>query len=127
MNGFAILVLTLMISTIGAAFADSICNNAPCEEQMNVTLPGEFNITLDSNPTTGFSWWTQFDPQYLDLVNETFAANNSRPGMTGVGGQDVFTFEARKAGDTHVTMLLLRPWVNGTIAESKIIPVNITA
>jgi len=127
MNRFAILILALMISTIGVAFADSICNNAPCEPQINVTIPEDFNITLESNPTTGFSWWTQFDPQYMSLVNETFDANNTSPGMTGAPGQQVFTFEAKKAGDTHVTLLLLRPWVNGTIAESKIIPVNISA
>jgi inhibitor of cysteine peptidase len=127
MNRPAILILALMISAIGIAFADSVCDNAPCEPQINVTLPGSFNITLPSNPTTGFSWWTQFDPQYMSLVNDTFAANTTSPGMTGVPGTQVFTFEARKAGDTHVTLLLLRPWVNGTIDESRIVPVKITA
>jgi len=45
--------------------------------------------------------------------------------MVGVPGKENFTFNTKKTGTTEVTMLLLQPWVNGTIGDRKIFPVNI--
>jgi hypothetical protein len=38
---------------------------------------------------------------------------------------EIFTFNAKRAGNTEVNMLLLRPWVNGTIVDSKLFQINI--
>jgi predicted secreted protein len=77
------------------------------------------------SPSTGFEWWTKFDPNYLNLINSTFVSGNEMSGMVGVPGKEMFTFNAISAGNTNVIMLLLRPWENGTIAERKIFPINI--
>jgi len=126
MNRYAILALAVVLSTIASVSANGICDNAPCEAQINVSLDNEFNISLDSNPgSTGFDWWTNFDTSYLSLVNSTFARGNASSGMVGQPGKRIFTFNAIKPGNTELIMLLLRPWVNGTIAERKIFPVSI--
>jgi predicted secreted protein len=126
MNRLSVLMLALPLSAIGVAFANSVCDTAPCEPQINVSLQDKFNITLDSNPSTGYSWWTNFDTRYLSLENETLIPGQAAAGMTGVPGKQVFTFAPKEAGDTYVTMLLLQPWANSTIAERKIVPVTIT-
>ncbi|VVB69604.1 Chagasin family peptidase inhibitor I42 [uncultured archaeon] len=85
-----------------------------------------FNISLVSNPSTGFGWWSQFETEYLSLVDSTYIPGNQEAGMVGVPGKEVFTFNAKKAGETYVIMLYLQPWENGTIGQRQIFPVNIS-
>ena len=120
---YGILALAAALSMIVLVSANGICDTAMCETQINHSL--FINISLDSNPSTGFDWWTNFDTSYLRLVNSTFVSGNAASGMVGQPGKRIFTFKAIKPGDTEVIMLLLRPWVNGTIAELKIFPVRI--
>ena len=94
---------------------------------VNATLGKNFTISFaSSSPATGFQWWTNFDPSYVSLVNESFIQNSASPGMVGVPGMESFTFTAKKVGETDVTMLALQPWENGTIGQRKIFPVTIT-
>jgi len=125
MNQSAILALVIVISSVLIVSGTNICSNSPCEPQINASIGKEFTISLESNPSTGFEWWTKFDPDYLSLLNSTFVSGNERSGLVGVPGKDVFTFNARSAGNTEVIMLLLRPWENGTVGERKIFPINI--
>ncbi len=111
---------------IAAASASSICDNAPCEAAINVSVGEDFTIPLESNTgSTGYNWWTQFDTEYLDLVSSSVKAPESSTGMVGVPGEQLFTFHAKKAGNTDVIMLLLQPWENGSIGTREIFPVNI--
>jgi predicted secreted protein len=119
--------LAAVLITVAAISVGSICDNAPCEDAINVSAGWNFTIELPSNAgSTGFAWWTQFDTEYLSLVNSSEQPGNAKPGMVGVPGKRLFVFSAKKAGSTDVIMLLLRPWENGTIEETKIFPVNIS-
>jgi inhibitor of cysteine peptidase len=123
---YAISALALPFVMIALAFGSSVCDNAPCEPMINASVGEDFTISVRSNPSTGFSWWTQFDPQYVSLVGFSFNAGNASPGMVGVPGTEAFTFRAEAAGETDVYLLLLQPWANGSIAERQIFPVTIT-
>jgi predicted secreted protein len=125
MNQSTILALAIAFLSIAIVSGTNICDNAPCEPQINASLGKEFAISLESNPSTGFEWWTKFDPNYLSLLNSTFISGNEKSGMVGVPGKQMFSFNAKSAGNTEVIMLLLRPWENGAIAERKIFPINI--
>ena len=127
MNKYAILSLALAFSLTGIVFAASVCDNAPCEKMVNASLGNNFTISFASvSPSTGFQWWTNFDPNYLSLVNESYVQNSAAPGMVGVPGMESFTFAPKKVGETDITMLALQPWENGTIGQRKIFPVTIT-
>jgi predicted secreted protein len=125
MNQYAILVLAIVFSSVLIVSGTNICDNALCEPQINASVGKEFAITLESNPSTGFEWWTKFDPKYLTLLNSTSFSGNGKSGLVGVPGWEMFSFNAKSAGNTEVIMLLLRPWENGTIAARKIFPINI--
>ena len=116
MSQSAILALAIVFSSVLIVSGTNICDKAPCEPQINASVAKEFTISLESDPSTGFEWWTKFDPNYLTLLNSTF-----------INGKKSFTFNARSAGNTEVTMLLLEPWQNGAIAERKIFPIIITS
>lgn len=125
MNKYTILSLALAFSLTGIVFA-SVCDTAPCEKMVNATLGKDFTISIESvSPTTGFQWWTNFDPNYLSLINESFVQNKAAPGMVGVPGMEYLTFTPKKEGETEVTMLSLQPWENGTIGQRMIFPVSI--
>jgi predicted secreted protein len=126
MNKPVTLVLAMVFSLVALVSANSICDSAPCENSINVSVGKDFTISLNANPgSTGFDWWTNFDTHYLSLVNSTFIPGNAGSRMVGVSGAEIFTFNTKRAGNTEVNMLLLRPWVNGTIAESKLFQINI--
>jgi inhibitor of cysteine peptidase len=127
MNRFLSIVLAAAFFSIAAVSASSICDNAPCEKPINVSQGENFNISLESNPgSTGFEWWSQFETEYLSLVDSAFVPGDQGAGMVGAPGKQLFTFNAKKAGETDVIMLYLRPWENGTIDQRKIFPVNIS-
>ena len=111
MNQSTILLLAIAFLSIAIVSGTNICDNALCEPQINASLEEEFTLPLESNPSTGFEWWTKFDPNYLILSNSTI-----------IGGKKLFTFNTRSAGDTEVIMLLPRPLENDTIAEQQDLP-----
>ena len=88
MNQSAILALAIAFSSVVVS-GINICDNTPCEPQINASLGKESTIFLESNSLTGFEWWTKFDPNYLNLINSTFVNGNEMSGMVGVPGKQV--------------------------------------
>lgn len=69
----------------------------------------EFDVTLDSNPTTGYQWHvTSIDETIVRLVNDEYVPPESA--LVGAGGKQVFTFEALKEGTTSIELEYARPW-----------------
>ena len=71
------------------------------------------NISLDSNPTTGYSWtWiNKSDCTVLSCESETYKSNNTGGGMmVGVGGVQTFVFQGTAAGSYSVVMRYSRQW-----------------
>ena len=83
---------------------------------------GTFTISLESNPTTGYSWQAEFDSESLELVSEDFASDST---LIGAGGIQTFEFLALKEGQIEVTMVYKRPWENESI-DTKVFPVKVT-
>jgi inhibitor of cysteine peptidase len=125
MKRIASIILAAAFLLVVAATA-SVCDNAPCEKVTNAVVGEDFTITLESNAgSTGYEWWTKFDPAYLTLVNSIEKVKEESSGMVGVPGEKSFTFNAKKAGSTEIILLQLQPWENGSIGARKIFPVII--
>lgn len=71
--------------------------------------PQVMKLSLDSNPTTGYSWTIVQEPEIFE-VGEEYLESKSEEGMVGVGGQQVFTLAPKKAGTSEVTFTYARPW-----------------
>jgi len=122
---FLAFVAAILLAATTAA--GSICDNAPCEDAINVNASRNFTIELPSNAgSTGFGWWTQFDTEYLSLVDSSEQSGKGKPGMMGAPGKKLFVFSAKKPGSTQVIMLLLQPWENSSVGTKKIFPINIS-
>ncbi len=81
--------------------------------QVNVKVGGQIVITLDSNPSTGYTWEAQgLDATIFQQVGEaTFVSSD--PGLVGAGGSLTLTYKAIKAGSASLTLVYHRPWETG--------------
>jgi predicted secreted protein len=80
------------------------------ENVIQAKLNKPFNISFDSNPTTGYVWTVDFDSRFLNGYEKPYLT--SHPGLIGSGGQQVFTFNPIHVGKTTVSAVYKRPWEN---------------
>jgi inhibitor of cysteine peptidase len=85
---------------------------------VTVNAGQQFTITLDGNPSTGYTW----EPKDLDasmfqqVGDAQFISDNT--GLVGAGGTLTLTFKALKTGSTDLTLVYHRPW------EKDVAPVD---
>jgi len=112
---------TLLWTTVAAL---ALCSgNVPAADELPVktetvaaapiaaTAGKEFTVTIESNPTTGYSWQLAkpLDEKIIKLVANRYDAPG-RGGRVGQGGREVWTFKAVAAGKTVVEMKYVRVW-----------------
>ncbi len=97
-------------------------------ETINAETSQYFEIFLESNPSTGYTWQTVQPPDenIVRLVNSRFMA---LAGETKVGapGQEVFQFVGTGPGSTTVILEYLRTWEKDKLpAKRYILTANVT-
>ena len=101
-----------LLMAIVAIFLLSACG----KEEMT---PQTVTFTLDSNPTTGFSWQVDESVELFE-VKSSFAARETDKQVTGAGGEETITLVPLKAGKTEVTLTYARPWEGGEQADQLV-------
>jgi inhibitor of cysteine peptidase len=97
------------------------------DDTIQAKLNESFNITLDSNPTTGYSWTVDFDHEYLSEGTDTYSASDTiQPALVGSGGKQIFTFTPIQEGETTISAVYKRPWED-TLAEERTFLIVISA
>jgi inhibitor of cysteine peptidase len=93
--------------------------NLGADDTFQAKLNEPFNISLDSNPTTGYSWAVDFDHEYLSGGTEVYSTSNtSQPARVGSGSKQIFAFTPIQEGQTTISAIYKRPWED-TVAEEK--------
>ena len=105
-----LLALFFLIMASGVASADRCIQTNIKEKQLTVKANQNFNINLKSNPTTGYNWYSNFDPNYVQLIDEKYIPDN--PKLIGSEGQTFFKFKALRPGATYITLKYQRSWEN---------------
>jgi inhibitor of cysteine peptidase len=78
--------------------------NVPIE----VKVGESFTISLESNPTTGYSWEPEFDTSVIEESQpKTFTMASE---AIGAGGKESFFFNSKKIGFTLIKMKNQRSW-----------------
>jgi uncharacterized protein len=86
----------------------------------------EFQITLDSNRSTGYQWQVKsIEETIAKLANDEYIPPES--GLVGAGGKQVLTFEALKEGKTMVVLEYVRPWEPDSPASVYSVDVIVSA
>ena len=90
--------------------------NTPIEVEEN----SKFEITLESNPTTGYSWQLAepLDESILELVSSEYEKKTGSE-TAGSPGVEVWTFLASGAGSTRIDFIYVRSWEKDAAPESE--------
>ena len=114
-NKYLVLGITLVLLAIYTAISQADITVIQAE------LNKPFNITLESNPTTGYTWTVDFNHKMLIGGEKGYSA--SRPGAVGGSGQQVFVFTPIQEGHTEISAVYKRPWEENA-AEERTFQVN---
>jgi len=79
-------------------------------------------ISLASNPSTGYSWVAKFDASLVELADQRYV--NPGTGALGAAGTEVFVFKGLKKGKTTVVLEYKRSWET-QVADSKQVVLDI--
>lgn len=91
-------------------------------ERIRARINEPFTIELNSNPTTGYKWYADYDYHLLSLEGEKYEKDASE--LIGAGGRSIFTFKPLKAGRSSISLVYRRPWEN-IVAEVRAYQVEI--
>lgn len=86
--------------------------------KVNAFVGQELVITLDGNPSTGYTWESKdMDPTMFLQDGET-QFTSSNPNVVGSGGTQTLTIKILKTGTATLTFIYHRPW------EKDVAPVD---
>ena len=80
---------------------------------VEISAGDSLTVTLDSNPSTGFSWalkGTGNESVLKESGHEFKAAPANDPPLLGAGGKEIWTFKALNKGSSTISMEYTRSW-----------------
>lgn len=110
-----------MMTTTPAATTSGITFSDPSQTITVQPSSPTFTLTLQSNKTTGYSWFVKsIDHQLVKMVSHKYVS--PQQAMPGAGGYEQWTFMVRpaafsKSSTTSVKMIYARPWEKKSAKE----------
>jgi predicted secreted protein len=86
-----------------------------------VKVGESFTISLDSSPTTGYTWHANYDSSFISEPKSSFMPISQ---TIGAGGEELFEFQTKRVGLTAITMKQSRSW-ESEAAKTLIFKINI--
>lgn len=116
---------TLLLS-ISLIHLLAIADNKP-EQAITLKRGNSTNISLESNPTTGYSWSLNSKNTrntIVDIKELPYKADDT--GLVGSGGTQSWKISGKKRGTAHIRFDYKRPWEKTPPAKIKryIVTVN---
>jgi inhibitor of cysteine peptidase len=109
----SILAILLIMATACSPAKPVNLTAADKGSQVSVKVGEQVAISLDGNPSTGYTWEAiGLDTAIFEQVGQaTFISSN--PGLVGAGGSMTLIFKAVKTGTAVLTLVYHRPWETG--------------
>jgi inhibitor of cysteine peptidase len=109
--GFALLfLLTLLLTSCGSS-SDVNLDLNDSGSQVEVEKGQVLVISLESNPSTGYSWDVmEIDESILKQVGESEFISSQSGDIVGAGGVEVLRFETTGVGTTYLELGYRRVW-----------------
>jgi len=120
-----LLVLTAIACFSQAAMAATkVITDADKGGVVHMKLVDQLELRLKANPSTGYMWYIEKESTPLLKLHhqsqtEVPVPAEEQPGMVGQPVFQVFTFEARRAGDGVLRMHYVRSWEKPTPDDVK--------
>ena len=118
----ALIVLLMTLTACGSAAVK--LDEQDNGQSVEVSSGDRITITLEGNPTTGYSWEPgEFDASVVELVGEADYKSDSK--MLGSGGVYTFTLKALAPGATTVKFIYHRSWEDAEPAQVFEVTLNV--
>lgn len=127
---FVTLLLAACSTTKSIAQMQVVLTEQDKNKTLNIAVGESVVIRLNENPTTGYVWAIDKQPELLVLQSSDYV-NDTPPNPQGVvlvggGGKRRFTFVAQKSGLTTLKLKHWRSWEgDASIVDTFSIPVQI--
>ncbi len=92
---------------------DEFAKQANMAREVRVPAGSTLNVTLCSNPTTGFSWEEAKIADAATLQQASRESKEPASNAIGAAGSEVWSFRALAKGKTTVSFAYSRPWEGG--------------
>ena len=102
----------LLVMSSGCSAQDKLVTATDNGREITLRQGEMLSITLESNPTTGYSWQVieidnavlkpQGDPEYHQA--------SGSESLVGAGGEETFRFETVNSGKARLKLGYMRPW-----------------
>ncbi|MET1232333.1 MAG: protease inhibitor I42 family protein [Candidatus Limnocylindrales bacterium] len=123
-----LLAIALVIAGCTGAGGGTTINLTSADDgsAIRAALGERIVISLDANPTTGYTWQVApgLDASVVEFVSEAYQQDPAGYGAVGVGGTDVLTFHAVGEGTTTIVLVYQRSG-DATAAESFTVTVTV--
>ncbi len=94
---------------------------------LQVAPDDEIVISLESNPTTGFSWHEAEKSRNNGILQLLAKSYESESDAVGAGGVETWTYKAIKAGKAVLELNYLRPFEPENVAGKFTVTIDVTA
>jgi len=90
-------------------------------DSINLKINDNVELKLESNPTTGYSWFLsdKVDSTIVSINDPVFIESKNDKKLVGAGGYEIFTIKAISKGKTSIILNYERPW------EEEVEPIEI--
>ncbi len=85
----------------------------------------DLTISLDSNPSTGYTWVYSVSESEVVKISEDYE-NKCDAEMVGCGGKSIFTIKPLKQGKTTITFTYSRSWEEDANPKTAIYEINVS-
>lgn len=117
---FYLMTLSAMAAfACGGEKAEPTVHTNPADT-VRVMAGEQFKISLESNPSTGYSWQftSEFDTTIIVLVGKEYVPDPNPENLVGKGGRDQWLFRGVKGGAMAVSLRYLQPWDSSSVART---------
>ncbi len=110
MKGIMIAVIAMAFAASASVHACSRCGAGHSGKTLKVPFGSTFAVTLESNPTTGYSWeLSRVSPEgSVGFVDSSYSP--VEPVLSGSGGSQTWILKALKKGGSEISLEYKRPW-----------------
>ncbi len=108
----SIILLMMVFSLSSCLVTDKTLTEKNNGDSLNLKINDTVEIKLESNPTTGYSWFLSdnIDETIVSVTGPEFRESKKDEELIGAGGFEIFTIKAIAKSKTDIILNYQRPW-----------------
>jgi inhibitor of cysteine peptidase len=111
----SLILLMFVLSLSSCLVAGKTLTEKNNGDSINLKINDTLEIKLESNPTTGYSWFLSdnVDETIVSVTSPEFMESKKDEELVGAGGFEIFTIKAIAKGKIDIILNYERPWEEG--------------